>query len=57
MSFQIHKLRAGEEWEEIFINGAYNQNLTGARRYYYSDSEPTEEGNYWHYVDGEIVVW
>ena len=19
--------------------------------------EPTDEGNYWHYVDGEVVVW
>ena len=25
--------------------------------YLYSESEPTTGGNYWHYVDGEIVIW
>lgn len=25
--------------------------------YWYSEEEPTTDGNYWHYVDGEIVVW
>ena len=24
---------------------------------YYSETEPTTTGNYWHYVNGEIVVW
>jgi hypothetical protein len=28
-----------------------------ATRYYYSETEPTEEGNFWHWVDGEVVVW
>ena len=34
-----------EEWEE---------NLTV---YFYSESEPTEEGNFWRYVDGVPTVW
>ncbi len=25
--------------------------------YYYSESKPTGEGNYWHYVDGKVVIW
>ena len=25
--------------------------------YYYSESEPTTVGNYWHYVDGQAVAW
>ena len=25
--------------------------------YYYSENEPTTEGNYWHYVNGEVVIW
>ena len=25
--------------------------------YYYSEIEPITLGNYWHYVDGEPVVW
>jgi hypothetical protein len=33
--------------------------LTSATRYYYSESQPTDEGNYWHYsTDGVTpVVW
>ena len=44
------------EWNTISI-GPYNSDLTNATRYYYSETAPTTEGNYWHYVDGEIVVW
>ncbi|MBP3605845.1 MAG: leucine-rich repeat protein [Clostridia bacterium] len=45
------------EWSEISI-GSSNSSLTNATRYYYSETEPTEEGNYWHYDEnGEITVW
>lgn len=44
------------EWENIVIDSD-NSYLTDAKRYYYSESRPVERGNYWHYVDGEIVVW
>lgn len=26
-------------------------------KYFYSEEQPTEEGNYWHYVDGVPTVW
>ena len=45
-----------EEWNSITI-GSYNTDLTGATRYYYSETEPTTSGNYWHYVDGVVTVW
>ena len=45
-----------EEWKSIEI-GDYNTYLTNATRYYYSESQPTTEGNYWHYENGEITVW
>ncbi len=46
-----------EEWNEISF-GAYNTDLTDAKRYYYSEKEPETEGNYWRYdTNGEIVVW
>ena len=46
-----------EEWGRISI-GDYNYRLTDATRYYYSTSEPTTSGNFWHYNDeGEIVLW
>ena len=44
------------EWSHIYI-GSNNYSLTNATRYYYSESEPTEEGNFWHWVNGEVVVW
>lgn len=25
--------------------------------YYYSETKPVGEGNYWHYVDGEVTKW
>ena len=45
------------DWAEILI-GSWNGKLTNATRYYYSEEEPTEEGNWWHYNENdEIVVW
>jgi len=45
-----------EDRENIdIVNG--NDSLTSATWYYYSETQPTEEGNYWHYVEGEIEVW
>ncbi len=52
-----------EEWNTIAI-GKYNGNLTDATRYYYSktvpalnEDETAYDGNYWHFVEGEIVIW
>ena len=49
-----------EDWSAISIDNTYgyNNKLTDATRYYYSESQPTEEGNYWHYDEnGNVVVW
>ena len=45
-----------DTWNEIYF-GVMNHKLTDATRYYYSESEPTEEGNFWRYVDGVPTVW
>lgn len=45
-----------EDWSDITIN-SNNSNLTNATRYYYSEEEPTDGGNYWHYVDGVVTEW
>ena len=34
-----------------------NDKFTTAKRYYYSETPPTGDGNYWHYVDGVVTVW
>ena len=45
------------DWEKISI-GSVNTNMTNATRYYYSESQPTASGNYWHYDEnGNVVVW
>ena len=45
------------KWNTISV-GPNNANLTSATICYYVETEPTEEGNFWHYAEnGEIVVW
>ena len=52
--------------KEVFFRGTGEQCLqelkdqvaeTDATLYFYSETEPTEEGNFWHYVDGKPVIW
>ena len=46
------------DWNEIFIYSTDNERLTRyARRYYYSETQPTISGKYWHYVNGVPTVW
>ena len=45
-----------EEWNNI-ENIDDNTALTSREIYYYSETKPTTEGNYWHYVDGTITIW
>ena len=52
----IYYMGTESEWNAINI-GDYNSNLKQITRYYYSEAQPTKHGNFWHYVDGEIVVW
>ncbi len=49
------------EWAEITF-GAYSDMIDIPLRaidvlYYYSESAPTDEGNYWRYVDGVPTPW
>ncbi len=34
-----------------------NLNITVQSLYFYSESEPTTDGNFWHYVNGLPVIW
>lgn len=45
-----------DDWENISI-ATDNEDLTNATIYYYSETQPTIDGNFWHYVDGAVVVW
>ena len=53
---KVYYKGSSTEWGNITI-GSYNEYLTNATRYYYSESEPTEEGNFWHYKNGARVEW
>ena len=45
------------EWNSIDIR-ALNGDLNLATRYYYSETKPTSDGNYWYYDEnGDIAVW
>ena len=54
-----------EPWEVFFMGNAEESDLVGMNPgtrvqfdwYNYSETRPEEEGNFWHYVDGEIVKW
>ena len=46
-----------EDWYGVSI-GSGNSYLTNAKCYYYSETQPAEVGNYWHYDEnGNVVVW
>jgi len=44
-----------ERFDEIYANP--KQEFAKAPLYFYSETEPTEEGPFWHYVDGKPVIW
>ena len=53
----VYYLGAESDWDNIDISTLGNNKLAEATRYYYTEIQPTEEGNYWHYVNGESTVW
>lgn len=44
------------DWQLISV-ASYNDSLNAATVYYYSETQPTTAGNYWHYVNGVPTVW
>ena len=56
---KVYYQGTAEDWNKIDIwSNDSNDSLTKATRYYYSETKPTESGNYWHYNDnGEIEEW
>lgn len=49
-------IRSDRETFKIWTQYEYEP-INFATWYYYSEEKPTEDGNYWHYVDGEPTVW
>jgi hypothetical protein len=44
----------GTEKEYSWISEEFDNEVTC---YYYSETKPTTDGNWWHYVDGVPTVW
>ncbi|MBQ7977540.1 MAG: leucine-rich repeat protein [Clostridia bacterium] len=53
---RVYYMGKAEQWTEIAIS-SNNSYLTNATKYYYSETTPTDDGNYWHYVDGVVTIW
>ena len=53
----VFYMGTAEDWNAINIENDGNIYLIEATRYYYSESQPFAEGNYWHYVDGVPTPW
>ena len=63
--FSVYYCHTEEQWKAV--NVEYTFNRLGIRpvdcygdtatHYFYSETEPTGEGNYWHYVDGVPTPW
>lgn len=47
------------DWEKISLVDYENSDLLNAKRYYYSETKPTTDGDYWHYdIDGTTpIIW
>ena len=44
------------DYENVSV-GEINLSLKAENTYFYSESEPSGEGNFWHYVDGVPTIW
>lgn len=57
--WNIYYKGTAAEWELITIDDpdSYGNAFDYATICYYSETEPTTEGNFWHWVDGEPTVW
>ena len=51
----IYYLGTSEQFSSITLGSSAIR--TNCLIYYYTETEPTESGNYWHYVDGVPTVW
>ena len=52
----VYYMGSGSDWNSIIIK-YNNTELENATIYYYTETEPTTEGNWWHYVDGVPTPW
>ncbi|MBQ8440249.1 MAG: leucine-rich repeat protein, partial [Clostridia bacterium] len=54
---EIYYMGSEADWNQITIVDQYNDALTSATRCFYSETQPTQSGSYWRYVDGVPTKW
>ena len=52
----VYFMGSAEMWDLITIE-IKNDPLTNANLYYYSETKPSTEGSFWHYVNGIPTIW
>ena len=53
---EIYYMGTPAEWAAIEVESG-NDTFKSMPVHYYSETQPTAEGNYWHYVDGVETAW
>ena len=53
---EIFYYGAEEDWASITV-GTNNAAFTDTVHYYYSKTQPTEEGNYWRFENNAYLIW
>ena len=57
-SISVYYTGTEEQWKYVdIVYTEGDEAINDATKYFYSETEPTEAGNYWHYVDGVVTVW
>ncbi len=52
-----------QQWDkiDILVEDGFNTSnsylIETVPKYFYSETQPEDEGNYWHYVDGKVTEW
>lgn len=53
---KVYYEATADEWDGIVIKKD-NDVIQSSIIYYFSETKPTESGNYWHYENGKAVCW
>ena len=55
---EVYFRETKEEWESLGVTmPEHCENFLAAQWYFYSETAPTTDGNFWHYVDGVPTKW
>lgn len=46
-----------EDWKKLSILTYSSLKIYKATIYYYSETQPEDDGEFWHYVDNDVVIW